>query len=116
MSLSCVTDKERVASILAWKEIHTASDLNLMVGGEIKSHGQRGGKQFFDDGYRSRELLAWSLPKLAPVGGLVQWHFDLHLQKHMLILSLSTQQHQELHWRFQTALIHFYLHFYFFEA
>jgi hypothetical protein len=66
MSLSCVTDKERVASILAWKEIHTASDLNLMVGGEIKSHGQRGGKQFFDDGYRSRELLAWSLPKLAP--------------------------------------------------
>jgi hypothetical protein len=35
MSLSCVTDKERVASILAWKR-YTASALNLIVGGEMK--------------------------------------------------------------------------------
>jgi hypothetical protein len=52
-----------------------------MVGGEIKSHGQRGGKQFFDDGYRSRELLAWSLPKPAPAEGLGAVPCDAHLQK-----------------------------------
>src|SRR5436305_9349498 len=35
MSLSCVTDKQRVASMLAWKR-YTASDVNLIAGGEMK--------------------------------------------------------------------------------
>jgi hypothetical protein len=80
MSLSCVTDKERVASILAWKR-YTASALNLIVGGEMKVTAAWEGKQFFDDGYCSRELLAWSLPKLAPAEALGQCRRnDLHLQ------------------------------------
>ena len=55
--------------MLAWKR-YTASDVNLIAGGEMKVTGSAEGKQFFDDGYWSRELLAWSLPKLTPAEAL----------------------------------------------
>jgi len=74
--------------MLAWKR-YTASDVNLIAGGEMKVTAAREGKQFFDDGYWSRELLAWSLPKLEAAESCRR--NDLHLQSTCSFLSPSTR-------------------------